>query len=369
MDDFQMDDDLLAQLQSINDGNAPADDPKDAALATLTRTRMEMVWGHFEDYFASVEDTTTLAGSPTSASDYLRPEFAAIDFPTAKAFIVHWASGSKPLVDTVPSVKTAVGTWHYFKIHLQVNRGTPFDATTSENILAEIRGRMLEDGLLSKSKRGRPITDSQGLKALAEAVLSVRYATNDTRTSIQFLFWMSIAIQTAVRVGSCFYDQADLTDAPTMVYENFTIHIRPGQSSDMLNELSLTFHGFPTKTGTNENDVHVLRPQSELWRDPTFLFLVLATMDDALPASVNDLLSPEILKGKTGLDLKVKPAQAKLPVCRPTRSNSRAKRDSWSTGTVRLLLATASRLAGFASTLTPHAIRRMVAIFLRISGE
>lgn len=326
------------------------------------------VWQDFEAYFESVADRSILPGNPSAATDYLSPDFAAIDFPTCAAFLTHWAAGAQGLLASVPSANTAKVRWAYFKMYYAFRRGQPVCKDFSTDVVRYIMSDLVDAGLVTKERRVRRMTDGDGLKALATTVLSESFPGNDTRTAIQYLFWQALTISTGVRIGSCFYDVANPdTGAATMTYGNFSLHVRRGMTGR--NELSLTFANFHTKTHTNERDTHVITSAPELWRDAVFLFCVLATMDDALPMPLAELLNPDTLGSKPRLDIKAPSARATLAICRPTINNTRSKRDSWSSHTVRMLLGRISLMSGFGEALTPHSLRRMTAVYMRASGE
>jgi hypothetical protein len=210
---------------------------------------------------------------------------------------------------------------------------------------------LVEKGLLHNDPKPIFITDQKGHLSLAKACLSAEFQTTDVRTRFQDMFWMAVTAQTALRRGSLLPDLSTQNDR-AIKYGTITLLMSPPHS----------------KTAEGKAAVFTLVQTPELYRCPIFLFLLLAHLDQALPAE------PEHIMAVAAQDptdeergFSVLPTWLNSPILRSPRSVG--PDTPMIAATLSVDLRRLSRIAGFESNITAHSFRRMVAIFMRVHGK
>lgn len=194
---------------------------------------------------------------------------------------------------------------------------------------------------------------SESLFAMYSAVFTSAFQPLSNRTRFAVLFWMTLAETTAMRVG-----QLLGSDGETTSYKNFALQVSRST-------VTLLFSPGKGKTALSNNTDHVLVRREPLYRDPVYLFLVLASYDQALDVDPEDIFS----RGdsvKPGADVAVylaKDSKRDSPIF------ATGNGQPMNTERIRYTLASLSQIARLDGHVTPHAFRRLVATYKSLRSK
>jgi hypothetical protein len=354
----------VQDLLAANYADEPAYEP--VAVRDPTRRRWEQSWSAFEAYFDHARELDLLyafPGYPQNATDYLQRHFPHIDYATCAAYLMHWASNAQGRIEPVPTLCAAQNLWWGFRSrYADAREGDAIPDDVRQQINLYLRQDLLDRGLLTNSTADRPLVDPRSLLALAEAMVHPRFAPFVPRARLQMLFLQAIEMRSGMRAGDSF--PATCTDVQDgMRYEHFTLNVlRPIDNAQECN-LTLLYAQPRSKTEQTEFAKRPFKRADQAWRDPVLLFLVLAQLDNALPASAQQMLSLSFLQGRNAVQVKAKPGKQSLFVCRTSEGTC------WNTAVIRQKLKELSIVAGFPQSMTTHAYRRTAALWMRAAGQ
>lgn len=362
MSDCSDDDEDIRQLNEQSDATHAQTD--NAAKRTLSQR--QAAWGFFVAYFTSIKHDKILLrelpGAPDEPEFYLSASNPDLDYRTCAAFMTHFISGATGLVTTLPSHRYVTSIWNSFCRYVEVERHKPIDQRVRLEISVHL-GELLDQGVISATKTEKVFTDGKGLLSMVRSTLAYDCPIRQSRDRLQILFWMALHAQTAQRVGSGLPDNAQ-PDSRVMQYRDFDIHVCGNESPGKPNVIVVSYLAPNRKTDTTQHQSHTLIPQPYLGLCPVFLFLTLATIDGALPHSLEQLLDPAILDNKAEIHLSMRDS-SKFD----TPMKSAGPRGHWTVNIIGRFLRIVSRHAKFPRTLTTHSFRRMAALFMRAAGE
>lgn len=356
--------DWVQDLLAMNYADEPAHDP--VAVRDPTRRAWEHSWRAFEAYFDHAKELDllhVLPGYPQKATDYLQRDFPHIDYATCAAYLLHWASHAQGRIDPVATLSSAHLMWRSFSaIYADGRGGNAIPDNLRKQVNLYLRQDLLDRGLLTNSTADRPLVDPRSLRALAEAMVDPRFSPFAPRARLQMLLFQAIEIRSGMRAGDSL--PATCTDVQDgMRYEHFTLNVlRPTDNAQEC-ELTLLYAQPRSKTDATEFAKRPFKRADQAWRDPVLLFLAIAQIDDALPATAKQMLSLSFLQGRDAVQVRAKPEKQSLFVCR-TGDDA-----CWNTALVRVKLKELSIYAGFPRPMTTHAYRRTAALWMRAAGQ
>lgn len=355
----------LAELQAANN-----DDKAHVSEGRLApRTMLERL-NHWNTFNAYINDMILagkgdcLVGSPDSADYYLNQTNPEPSLGMFKEWLYTWARGSVGKIEDIPTITTALIKWSVIRARLEEYRGEKLAPETTKSILNIIQHEFTDDGILSKKKMPKPITDRRGLKGLAQSAVSPAFVVLSFRTRITILFLLALHIQQPFRIGASLPRPETPTNAPSMSYSHYKIHVFP-PSEGSRNIVTLTYAPPYHKTETSEKDKPPIISRSEYWECPISILFTLAELDDAMPAPYETLLEPQFLQGAASKTLSF--TKPDLPICRLLGEKS--ERASWTTKTADGFMRRLSLVEGLPVTIGFHALRRMGGCYMLASGE
>ncbi|OCF70804.1 hypothetical protein I204_08545 [Kwoniella mangroviensis CBS 8886] len=358
----------LFDLADMLYGKEGGETPQHDTIIFTTRQQQKWAWNAFVEYFNSVKlqnNLHHLPGHPTQPEDYFKPSFPSLDHGTCAAMMSHWASGAKGKVADVPTHSSAVSLWRFFRKHLRECSGREIDRQVGDSIKVYIREDMVDSGQLTKLKKRRVITDADGCQAIGRACFHPSFSPGNNQNRTQMLFWQSIELQTGLRGGASFpATRHPDDDDTTMTYGCFSWHVLKGHKGSGRNKITLEYKPPRHKMVTTEFGSHILTETPELWRDPTVLTVIFATLDDALIVPFDKMLDPGFLKdGEDERTINFKSNKSQEPVFKLADGKR-----SVITGNIDSLLKQLSLLAGFEVNLTKHSYRRMIGLYMQAKG-
>ena len=337
---------------------------RDQGLSRRTVYARDRVWQRFVEYFEGRRSRGTLElipGAPSEPEQLLLPHTPHLDYPTALAFLEWLASRcTSPRLSDNMATGTAECLFKDLCSYIAERKNSDIPRRLKADIHVAIHSRFVDKGLLYKGTEPKFITDQKGHQALAEATITHKFLVRDVRLRWQMMAWMAITSQSALRRGSLFPDYSREADR-VIRYEHFTLHLLGD------GVISLTIRPPHSETTEGRGSEIVLVQCSELYRCPIFWFILLAESDNALPMNSEKLLSLASTPREDVFDIQVLHFARSLPLFR-SASTGKVDAAPMVAGVLTADLARLSRIAGFQTTMTAHAFRRMTAIFMRVHG-
>lgn len=337
-------------------------------LAPRTVTKRAAAWEQLCDYVEhmnAIGESSKLAGSPTHGDQYLDRSFPALTWQVITGTLVRWAGAAFGRIKDVPTVVTAKDLLVSLVCHYEDIRGQELSPIDRKGAFAFIHNDMVKQKLLVKVKRRRFITDASGYEQLARTCLHGAFARNSSRSRFNMLFWMALESQTGLRAGSSF-SWSQECERTGIRYRDVYLCVQPPQQGGASNRISLVYRPRNFKTPTGEFGKHPLIESPQYWSCPVFWFLVLAKKDDVLPVPFETMRDPAFLEG---LPLKCVEFGDDVGDLKVFRFGLDGEGGAISVRMNSCTLARLSRLAGFEHPLGQHAFRRMVAIYMRVTGS
>ena len=364
-----MSEDLLAQLMAIRDAPTQVMPETTARLASKTVARLEQGWKRWCQYFDfAVKEGSVdgIPGQPKVPEDILKVDAPCLDEGTASAFTSWWARNTKPLVFELPTATSAIRTWSSLCDYIATKREAP-SKLVNTLLRKYVRSTLVKDGFVVNKSKTRYFTDNDALIIFTKSAFSPNFPAFSTRVRYQVLFINSLTFSLGLRMSSHFPATTDPIDTATLTYSCFIIIVSPptAQEPDR-NVLSLSYLPPHGKTESSTGGRHPVPAEAEPWRSAVFWLFVLATIDDVLPMPIPEMLDPQRFNG-IRTELKFNDPKG-TPICQPS-IDSKEDRGTWTAAAPGKYLKELSRVAGFAASVTPHSLRRMVAIFMFVSGE
>lgn len=282
-------------------------------------------------------------------------------------FLSFFAVNCIPRKHEKPSIISARNIWNGLIFYYESVLHTRVD-DDSKRSAVEAHKRLLKDGQLVDYPVEATIISTEAFEAVAKSAFDLRWKGKYTFQRWQFLFLQAVELSTATRLSSHLpSDKESVETARTVQYCDFVINVSRNQNGP-LNHIALTYKAARHKTRTTQRGEHTLLPQEKLWRCPVIWFLLLASLDGALPYTVKELYDPAILGREATRNFKILPSHASHPVCR----SSQSKPDSPNYWTVRSFwetLGNACRIARIPTRIRTHDYRRTGAVMLLAAGE
>jgi len=316
-------------------------------------------WTLFESFFdhhMTSNPDAPFPGAPDAAKEYLSPNFPQLDYASLSLFCRYYACTGQGVLTDKPTVTSCLSVFQSLWDHLQEKTGHQYEASLRGNVRYYVRTELTIDPGIEDIVLARHFTDIDGLEEMAWVLFDPECRISGLRQRVQMLFWLAITMQTGARVGTFF--PTDRHEGNGLRYGHLRLsidakgvhlHITPPNGKTLI-----------AKTTTFHCDA-----QERLWCCPIFWILVLAINDNALPRNVT---AEAILEGKMREDggpVHYDFQQQDMHVCRQTFD---ATSRTWTTTRIRDILEELSFLAGFQAPLTPHDIRRSVAIMQLLAG-
>ncbi|BEI90082.1 uncharacterized protein CcaverHIS019_0301520 [Cutaneotrichosporon cavernicola] len=363
-DDMDQDFDvLLAELheRELDDEAGPCDVPEDEV-----HRQSKLTWRRFKEFFEEQRNCGLLnlmPGCPKAHTDYLDKNFAQLDYGTCAAFML-WMAGStaSSIENPGPSIVTLTGYWFYFKQHYFAKRGgqlIPKDICLLDSFL--------EEGILSDIRRVRTIATPAGIRSIAFSAWQPEWSPNVLQRRWQFIFWQAVMLQGNTRVRSIVGDNKEQVAA----YGHFKLLFGRVNDDDSAPEyqVGLLMQPINSKTATAKGTFHLLNSTAERWRCPVTSFLVLASLDDALPENLDLGMFDNIGQILNGEEIKILSCRKPdMPVFRGENAKRGMYNNAWNSKGLGVLLKNLCELAEFEAHLQPSSYRTIGLQYMAISG-
>ena len=270
------------------------------------------------------------------------------------------------MIKVVPRVSTINSMISAFSDDYEARRGEKLPEEVVAAVEAHLKGDMLINGLVQDDESlARDFTDADGHRALATAVMSHSFGTLSTVTRFQLLAWMAFAEQTGFRASAVMAHKTLYPGYLTFGHVTYVV-----TKNGPRNSISVVVRPSHDKTGSGLHAELVLMPMPDPYRDPAFLFILLATRHGALEHSYAEMVDPAFLLGDTR-EVSHKTDRRKWPVFETPvyRSDTFVPPEPWQYSGLRDGLFQASLIAGFKRPAVPHVWRRSRAVFAKLSGD
>lgn len=332
-------------------------------LAMTTMHTIERSWASF---FAQLEPSARalLPGSPTDAATLFTPSSPHIDYATASAYLLWWASNTRGKIEETPTLTTALQRIDNFSKFYAAKRGQELPVGLTIELRSFVKGTLIEKGLLSDVHRELHFIDAGGYFALARACFSPYFAAWDVRDRWQALGFMAIDFETLLRVGSLANGARTDAKTPSNPWACWTLNL------SRTSKPSFAFKPLVGKNETSRETPHLLTWRPEAWRNPVLFLVVLAIMDDALPCTLEQVFNPAELIPPGHSSIALSMNNAHRPVFRQFSAGFGGESADMALATSGIghYLAKLSAIAGLPCSLLPHAIRWSGTIEQRLDG-
>jgi len=272
-------------------------------------------------------------------------------------------------------VSTFVLMWATFKALYHYHTCSPLEGNLAKSVTAYIKTGLKDALTLSEEAPNRSWLGFSDFRDIAEAFLSPGFPLATLRSRFNILLWLSITINTALRVGACLRNAQQIAAATrheTLRWKDITLVVFKDASSET-NHLGFKFITPNGKTITSSSIEVVLSDQMPSWCNPVLWLLVIANSIDALPPgfTVAQLRSRTAVFGSledTVRELSFCSSVAELPVFENEVLGSSTPTES-TTGYVDRYLEKVTSFLGYDRNISSHLLRRSVAIALKELGE
>lgn len=311
-----------------------------------------------------------------SFSDIFAPRSTyVLTYGFLTAFLLFWGrhtfgQGISGSLKRQQAVWTHKLRWFGFKALYIEETGQLIDSALSSKVSAFISDG--QNGLkklldLSDSTSFKPWLDIHVLNTIASACLSPFTRIRDTRSRISMLLWLSITIHTALRVGALFKGDKRFKKQNHLLWSDLTLCVFKG---DVKNRLGLKFVAPNGKTSNSTDILVALTDQSPTWCNAVHWVLALADIAGTFPSgwTREQLLDPNSLApGESLRALSFDGPNSSQPVFLTEQSGGRPY-IPWTTHTIRKFLSRVTRNLGYDHAISPHVLRKSVAIALKLAG-
>lgn len=284
-------------------------------------------------------------------------------------FLAFYAANCAPTKHDVPSIWSARGRFNDLLKWMEIEGGIKLERETIMSYAHAALKNLVNAGSLASQPSEASLVAPIAFEALVKAALDLRWVSHLTAQRWEFCFVNAVELSTGCRMAAHFPPTSNASAKGSryghMSHKCFSIHVERGL--DGFNVVSLTYRPARHKTRGTHRQEHSLLPSPQLYRCPVLWYLLLATLDGALPHSVEQLYHPDILGGEQSRNFRCVDACEDIPVCKgfPTKAKPIS---SWTPETMIRLLGKASHLARLTSSVKIHDYRRMAAVMLLGSG-